>query len=157
MASVMKELTAAVRKNGVGWFRLNAWKHWEGFNSELSIFRKKSSTAGDVYPFQVSVLFLHPLETKEFIIWVKVFKNGPSKICEWQPLKIWRGMVGFKQTISLQIFKGCHSQILLGLFLNTLPHMSKKCRKETLSWNGLQNTGATNMNLIQAQQFLYYI
>ena len=37
-------------------------------------------------------------------IWDKVFKNGPSKICGRQPLKNWRGMVCFKQTIPLQIF-----------------------------------------------------
>ena len=39
---------------------------------------------------------------------VKVFKNGPSKICERQPLK------------NLKCFKGCLPQILLGLILNTL-------------------------------------
>ena len=44
-------------------------------------------------------------------MWVKVFKNGPSKIC------------GPKQSISLQILKGGLPQILLGPFLNTLTHM----------------------------------
>ena len=34
-----------------------------------------------------------------YLIWVKVFKNGPSKI---------------RQTISLQVFKGCLPNILLG-------------------------------------------
>ena len=34
-------------------------------------------------------------------IWIKVVKNGLSKICGQQPLKIWRGMVGYKQTILL--------------------------------------------------------
>ena len=29
----------------------------------------------------------------------KAFKNGPSKICERQPLKKLNGMVSFKQTI----------------------------------------------------------
>ena len=48
-------------------------------------------------------------------IWVKVFKNGPSKVCGRQPLKNLR--------ISLQIFKGCLAQLLLGPFLNTLNHM----------------------------------
>ena len=46
-----------------------------------------------------------------------MFKNGPSKICERQRVKNLRGV------ISLQIFKGCLPQILLGPFLNTLPHM----------------------------------
>ena len=43
-----------------------------------------------------------------------IFENGPSKICEKQSLKIWRDMVGFRQS------KGCPPQILLGPFLNTL-------------------------------------
>ena len=42
-------------------------------------------------------------------IWNKLFKNGPSKICEIQPLNNL-----LKQTISLQSFKGCILQILLG-------------------------------------------
>ena len=48
-----------------------------------------------------------------YIIWKKVFKNGPSKICWRQP----------QQTISLQIFKGCLPYILLGPLLNTLSHI----------------------------------
>ena len=46
-----------------------------------------------------------------------IFENGPSKICEKQSLKIWRDMVGFRQS------KGCPPQILLGPFLNTLCHI----------------------------------
>ena len=34
--------------------------------------------------------------------------------------KIWRGKICIKQTIFLQIFKGCLPQILFGPFLNTL-------------------------------------
>ena len=37
------------------------------------------------------------------IIWDKVFKTGPSKICGRQPLKKLKGY-GLLQTISLQIF-----------------------------------------------------
>ena len=58
-------------------------------------------------------------------IWVKVVKNGPSKICGRQPLKSlkwWYGLL--RQTISLQILKGCLPLILLGPFLNTLTHIS---------------------------------
>ena len=40
-------------------------------------------------------------------MWRKVFKNGPS----------------IQQTISLQIFKDCLPLILLGPFMNTLPHV----------------------------------
>ena len=56
-------------------------------------------------------------------VWVKVFRNGPNKNCGRQPLKIfkWYGLP--KQTKSLQIFKGCHPQVLLGPFLNTLTHI----------------------------------
>ena len=47
-------------------------------------------------------------------IWVKVFKNGPSKICEKQPLK---NLKRFK------FLKGCLPQIFLGPLLNTLIHI----------------------------------
>ena len=36
--------------------------------------------------------------------WDKVFKNGPSKICERQPLKNLKRYALLKQTISFQIF-----------------------------------------------------
>ena len=38
------------------------------------------------------------------MLWDKVSKNRPSKIYGRQPLKIWRNLVCFKQTILLQIF-----------------------------------------------------
>ena len=54
--------------------------------------------------------------------WNKVFKNGPSKICGMQPLKMlkWYGLL--KRIISLhfKLFKACIPQILLGQFLNNL-------------------------------------
>ena len=52
--------------------------------------------------------------------WVKVFKNGPSKICGRQLLKSlrWYGLPKH-----FKIFKGYPSQILLGPFLNTFSHM----------------------------------
>ena len=37
------------------------------------------------------------------IIWDKVFKSGPTKICGRQPLKLLKGYGLFKQTISLHI------------------------------------------------------
>ena len=50
------------------------------------------------------------------IIWNKVFKNGPSKICGRQPLK----------NLKFKFFKGCLPQILLGSLLNTLSHIILK-------------------------------
>ena len=38
------------------------------------------------------------------LIWDKVFKNGPSKICERQPFKNLKAYGLLKQTISLKIF-----------------------------------------------------
>ena len=43
------------------------------------------------------------------MIWDEVFKNRPSKICGRQSLKI--------------LYHTCLPQILLGPFLNTLPHI----------------------------------
>ena len=54
--------------------------------------------------------------------WIKVFKNGPSKICGRQS----------KQTISLQFFKGCVPQILLAPFLNTLTQLLIFFREYTI-------------------------
>ena len=47
--------------------------------------------------------------------WVMVFKNGSSKICG--------DNVCLSRLCHLKFFKGCISQILLGLFLNILTHM----------------------------------
>ena len=52
--------------------------------------------------------------------WAKVFKNGPSKICGRQPLKIWSEMVCLSRPYQFKFFKGC---LLLGAFLNTLTQM----------------------------------
>ena len=56
-------------------------------------------------------------------IWHKVFKRGPSKICGRQPLKILRRYGLLKHTISLQIFKGCLPQIVIGPLLIILSQM----------------------------------
>ena len=53
-------------------------------------------------------------------IWDKLFKNGPSKICGRRPLKI------LKQTISLQIVKGCLPQIITLSILDCfVPYITK--------------------------------
>ena len=50
--------------------------------------------------------------------WVKVIKNGPSKICGRQPLKNLEGY-----DLHVNFFKDCLPQMLLGPFLNTLTQM----------------------------------
>ena len=54
----------------------------------------------------------------EYVMWIKVFKNGPSKTCGRHPLKNWKWYGHFK------FFKGCPSLILLVLFLNTLTYIT---------------------------------
>ena len=58
---------------------------------------------------------------------VKVFKNGPSKICGRQPSKNlkWYGLPNH-----FKFFKGSLPQILLGPFLNTLTHIIIAEKKE---------------------------
>ena len=56
--------------------------------------------------------------------WVKVFKNGPSKICGRQSLKNLKWCDLLKQTNHFKFFKCCVPQILLGPFLNTLTQMA---------------------------------
>ena len=58
-------------------------------------------------------------------IWDKVFKNEPSKIYGRQPLKNLKGYGLLKADHTpFKFFKGCHPQILLSSFLNTLSHIS---------------------------------
>ena len=56
-------------------------------------------------------------------IWVKVFNNGPSKICGGQPLKFCSDMVCLSRPYHFKSFKGCLPQILIGSSLNNLTHM----------------------------------
>ena len=56
------------------------------------------------------------------VIWNKVFKSGPSKICRRQPLKNLKDMVCLSRPYLFKFFKGCLPQILLGPLLNTLSH-----------------------------------
>ena len=53
----------------------------------------------------------------------KVFKNGLSKVCGRQPLKIWSNIVLLARPYPFKFFKGYLPQILLGSFLNTLSHI----------------------------------
>ena len=55
--------------------------------------------------------------------WVKVFKNGTSKICGRQLLKIWIDIVCLDKPYQFKFLKGFYPQILLGPFLNTLTQM----------------------------------
>ena len=56
-------------------------------------------------------------------------KNGPSKICARQPLKSLKlyGLLDmvwpYSRPYHFKFVKGCLPQVLLGLFLNTLPQM----------------------------------
>ena len=58
------------------------------------------------------------------ILFNKVFKNGPSKICRRQPLNNLKGYGLLKQTIYKSFFKGCLPQVSLDPFLNTLSYIS---------------------------------
>ena len=57
------------------------------------------------------------------IIWDKVFKNGPSKICGGHPIKNLKGYGLVSRTYPFKLFKGCLLHILLDPFLNTLFHI----------------------------------
>ena len=54
--------------------------------------------------------------TNNTIIWDKIFKSGPSKICGRQPLK--------NLNFHFRFLKGCLPQILLGPSFNTLSHFT---------------------------------
>ena len=54
------------------------------------------------------------------IKWVKIFKNGPSKLWGRQPLKNLKWYMVCSRPYYLKFFKGCLPQILFGPFFNTL-------------------------------------
>ena len=62
---------------------------------------------------------------KNAIVFERVFKNGPSKICGIQLLKIWMDIICFNRPYYLKFLKCCISQILFGQFLNALTHVWK--------------------------------
>ena len=68
-------------------------------------------------------VFLFHLATAHF--WANEIRNGQSKICRRQPLKIWSDMICLKRPHNSKFFKVCLPQILLSLFLNTLFHLCK--------------------------------
>ena len=58
------------------------------------------------------------------IIWGKVFKSGPSKICGRQPFKKFeKGIVCLGRPYPFKFFKGCLPQILFGSLLSTLSYL----------------------------------
>ena len=74
-------------------------------------------------------------------IWVKDFKNGPSKICGRQPLK------KYADHITSNFFKGCLPQVLLGSFLKTW-HISGIYPSNFDVRYTAQNTQSSNWNSI---------
>ena len=63
------------------------------------------------------------------VIWDKVFKNGPSKICGRQSLKNLKGYaVCSNRQYPFKCFKDCLPQILLDPFLNALSHLLLQVR-----------------------------
>ena len=62
-------------------------------------------------------------------IWDKVFKRGPIKICQRQPLNDLKGYGLLTDHIPFKCFKGCFPQILLGSLWNTLFHMNTTSSK----------------------------
>ena len=54
-------------------------------------------------------------------MWVKVFKNGQSKIFRRQPLK---NLTQYGLLYQIRFFKGCLPKISLVPFSNALTHMS---------------------------------
>ena len=111
-----------------GW-NLNKFKQFYGWS--MNQVASKNCTS-DVCPcflyliklpfvgmfFSISKKLANSLERLGANIWVKVFENGPSKICERQHFKF---------------FKGCLPQSFLGSFLNTLFHLTKLCMKMSLN------------------------
>ena len=87
------------------------------------------------------------------LIWNKVFKNGPSRICGRQQRQNLKGY-GLLRTgyTPFRFFKGCLRQILLEPFLNTLSHilhlMSLKKHKKKVKLQQEKTKADTTIKII---------
>ena len=70
-----------------------------------------------------SKLFVRIRNARFEMKWVKVFKDGPSKICGRPPLK---SLKRYGLPYPFKYFKGCVPQILLIPFLNVFTHIKLK-------------------------------
>ena len=96
-------------------------KAWRSFNVGLQgvalnvVLRKISlRTLGNDCFHNICYCATHNCQTfQSFLINIStnVFKNGPSKICGRQPLKIWSDMVCLSKPYRIKIVKGCPAQI----------------------------------------------
>ena len=75
------------------------------------------------YSFKCISLNLNEIFYLELLHMGLVSKCGAIKICGRQPLKIRSDMVCLSRPYHFKFFKGCLSQILVVLFLNTSAHM----------------------------------
>ena len=98
---------------------------------------RKSKKGGEDFSIKVKYIgngrikfYLKKEEGK--VIWDKVFRNGPSKICERQTLKNLKGYGRLSRPYTFKFCKGCLPQILLGQFLNTLSHIVERVEADGL-------------------------
>ena len=89
------------------WCQVKLWQKHDskGISHDFSIFWSLSSI------YIIATSFTELSNT-----WGQVLKNGRTKICGKQPLKIWSD----NRPYYFNFFKGCLPQILLGPFWNTL-------------------------------------
>ena len=107
------------------WLYFSLWNIFDGSSARIiSLVELSIDSLSDKIPIYYKWHYEWHFQNKEHHIWVKVFKNGPSKICGRKPAKFWSDTVCLSRPYHFKFFKGCVLQLLHDSFLNTLTYMS---------------------------------
>ena len=87
-------------------------------------------------------------------IWIKVFKNGPSKIFGRKPLKNLSDIVRLRRPYQFKFFKCSLRQILLHPFSNILTNLFAKRKKKKSAHR--EKTVQIILRLLSSNEYLYF-
>ena len=121
------------------WLYFSLWNIFDGSSARtISLVELSIDSLSDKIPIYCKWHYEWHFQNKEHHIWVKVFKNGPSKICGRKPVKFWSDTVCLSRPYHFKFFKGCLPQILLGPFLTYITLEIVHYGSETIAWLGLK-------------------
>ena len=76
------------------WLYFSLWNIFDGSSARIiSLAELSIGSLSDKIPIYYKWHYEWHFQNKEHHIWVKVFKNGPSKICGRKPVKFWSDTV----------------------------------------------------------------
>ena len=121
------------------WLYFSLWNIFDGSSARIiSLVELSIDSLSDKIPIYYKWHYEWHFQNKEHHIWVKVIKNGPSKICGRKPVKFWSDTVCLSRPYHFKFFKGCLPQILFGPFLTYITLEIVHYGSETIAWLGLK-------------------